>query len=138
VATIIVAGPLMACILIIDDDEAVRSATKIALEVNGLEVVAVADGKAGINAIKDRQFDAVIVDLFMPGMNGLETTKAIRKLSPLVPVIAVSGFMFGGKCPEMPNFQEMAAEAGALSTLYKPFRPKELLQAVQKAIGVTA
>jgi CheY-like chemotaxis protein len=128
----------MACILIIDDDEAVRSATKIALDANGFDVVAVADGKSGVSAIKDRQFDAVIVDLFMPGMDGLETTKAIRKLSPLVPIIAVSDFMFGGKCPEMPNFQEMAAEAGALSTLYKPFRPKELLQAVQKAIGVTA
>jgi FixJ family two-component response regulator len=46
--------------------------------------------------------------------------------------------MFGGSCPEMPLFQEMAQEAGALHTLYKPFRPKDLLQAVHKAIGVTA
>jgi CheY-like chemotaxis protein len=127
----------MACILIIDDDEAVRSATKIALDANGFDVVAVADGKAGINAIKDRQFDAVIIDLFMPGMDGLETTKVIRKLSPRMPIITASGFMFGGKCPEMPNFQDMAAEAGATLALYKPFRPKELLQAVQNAIGLS-
>jgi CheY-like chemotaxis protein len=126
----------MACILIIDDDEAVRSATAIALNANGFDVVAVADGRSAIDAIKDRQFDAVIVDLFMPGMDGLETTKAIRKLSPHMPIIAASGFMFGGSCPEMPNFQAMAAEAGALFTLYKPFRPKELLQAVYKATAV--
>lgn len=128
----------MACILIIDDDEAVRNATKIVLEANGFEVVAVADGKSGISKIKDRRFDLIIVDLFMPGMDGLATTRAIHQLNPLVPIISASGFMFGGSCPEMPNFQAMAAEAGAISTLYKPFRPKELLQAVRNAIGVTA
>jgi CheY-like chemotaxis protein len=128
----------MACILIIDDDEAVRSATKIALDAFGFDVVAVADGKSGVAALKDRQIDVVIVDLFMPGMDGLETTKAIRKLSPHMPIITASGFMVGGKCPEMPLFHEIAEEAGAISTLYKPFRPNELLQAVQKALGVAA
>jgi CheY-like chemotaxis protein len=128
----------MARILLIDDDQAVRIATKIALEANGFEVVAVADGKSGIDAIKDQQFDAVISDLFMPGMDGLATTTAIRKIKPHMPVIAASGFMFGGSCPEMPNFQAMAEEAGAIAVLYKPFRPKELLQAVHKAIGVPA
>jgi CheY-like chemotaxis protein len=128
----------MARILVIDDDHAVRTATKIALEANGFEVVAVADGKSGIDAIKDQQFDAVISDLFMPGMDGLATTTAIRKIKPDMPVIAASGFMFGGSCPEMPNFQAMAEEAGATAVLYKPFRPKDLLQAVQKAIAVPA
>jgi CheY-like chemotaxis protein len=55
-----------------------------------------------------------------------------------VPIITVSGFMFGGSCPEMPNFQAMAAEAGAISAVYKPFRPKELMQAVQNALGEAA
>ena len=128
----------MACILIIDDDEAVRQTTKIVLEANGFDVVAVGDGKSGVGAINEQQFDLVIVDLFMPDMDGLATAKVIHQLSPTTPIIAASGFMFGGSCPEMPNFQTMAAEAGAFSTLYKPFRPKELLQAVQKAIGVTA
>jgi CheY-like chemotaxis protein len=127
----------MARILIIDDDEAVRNATKIALEANGFDVVAVADGKSGILEIQNRNFDAVIVDLFMPGMDGLETTKAIRGLNPHMPIIAASGFMFGGSCPEMPNFQEMAEEAGAISVLYKPFRPKDLLQTVYKALAVS-
>lgn len=86
----------MACILIIDDDEAVRSATEIVLNVNGFDVVAVANAKLGIEAIKERHIDAVIIDLFMPGMDGLEATKAIRKLSSSVPIIAASGFLFGG------------------------------------------
>jgi len=128
----------MASILIIDDDEAVRRTAQIILEANAFEVVAVADGKTGINAVKERSFDVVIVDLFMPGMNGLETTKAVHEADPRVPIITVSGFMFGGSCPEMPNFEAMAVEAGATSAVYKPFRPKELVQAVQKALGVTA
>jgi CheY-like chemotaxis protein len=128
----------MARILIIDDDASVRSATMIALEASGFEVVAVADGKSGIGAVEEQQFDVVIVDLFMPGMDGLATTTAIRKISPHMPIITASGFMFGRACPEMPNFQAMAEEAGATAALYKPFRPKELLQAVQKAIDLAA
>jgi CheY-like chemotaxis protein len=128
----------MVRILIIDDDAAVRSATKIVLDANGFDVVAVADGKSGISAIQEQRFDLVIVDLFMPGMDGLKTTTAIRKISPHMPIITASGFMFGGACPEMPNFQAMAEEAGATAALYKPFRPKELLQAVQKAIELAA
>jgi CheY-like chemotaxis protein len=128
----------MACILIIDDDETVRRTAKIVLDANGFDAVVVADGKSGIKEIEERHFDAAVVDLFMPGMDGLQTTKVIRKLSPELPIIAASGFMFGGSCPEMPNFQEIAEEAGAISTLYKPFRAKDLLEAIQKAIGVVA
>jgi CheY-like chemotaxis protein len=128
----------MTRILIIDDDEAVRSTTKIILDAGGFQTLAVADGKSGIEAVKNAEFDAVIVDLFMPGMNGLDVASAIRKLRPDMPIIAASGFMFGGDCPEMPNFQEIAAEAGATVALYKPFRPKQLLDAVRQAIGIAA
>lgn len=128
----------MTCILIIDDDEAVRGATKILLDANGFDVVAVADGQSGINAIKDRRFDLVIIDLFMPGMSGLDTTKAILKNNPLMPIIVVSGFMFGGSSPDMPGFEAMAIEAGAKSVQYKPFRPKDLLRAIQDVLGVAA
>jgi CheY-like chemotaxis protein len=128
----------MARILIIDDDEGVRRAATILLEANGFDVDSAADGVSGLEIVKSYKFDLVIVDLFMAGMNGLETTKAIRKYSPDMPIIAASGFMFGGACPEMPDFEAMTAEAGAISTLYKPFRPKEFLLAIQNAIGATA
>src|SRR5665213_650687 len=122
-------------ILIIDDDKLVREATRTLLTAGGYEVVAVEDGKAGIAAAKAGQFDLAIVDLFMPGMDGLKVIEAIRQFSPNLPMIVASGFMFGSECPQMPEFERMANEAGALSALYKPFRPKGLLQAVEKAIG---
>ena len=121
-------------ILVIDDDNAVREATAMLLEAEGFEVAAVPDGKSGIEAVKAASFDLVIVDLFMPGFDGLQTTQGIRRLSPCVPVIAASGFMLGDRCPEMPNFDSMATEVGAFSTLYKPFQPAALFQAIGEAL----
>ena len=125
----------MARILIIDDDEAVRRATVIMLEAGGFDVVAVENGPAGVEAVKAWPFDAVIVDIFMPGMDGFATTRAIHQLSPAMPIIAVSGFMFQGRCPTMPDFHPMAIEAGAIATLYKPLQPNELVRALTEAIG---
>jgi CheY-like chemotaxis protein len=128
----------MTRVLIIDDDAAVCTATRIVLEANAFEVVTVADGPAGIRAIEQEAFDVVICDLFMPKMNGLDAIKAIRKIRPGMPVITASGFMFGGYCPEMPAFDAMAAEAGASATLYKPFKPKDLLATIQKTLALAA
>jgi CheY-like chemotaxis protein len=129
----------MARILIVDDDEAVLRATTMVLEANRFEVVAVGSGAAAIAAVKSTAFDAAIVDLFMPGMDGLKTTEALHAIQPSLPVIAASGFMFGGTFggtrPAMPNFGEMATQAGAVATLYKPFRPAGLLNAVRSAIA---
>jgi CheY-like chemotaxis protein len=122
-------------ILIIDDDDAVRKATVIVLEARGFDVVAVENGQSGVEAVKTAPFDAVIVDIFMPGMDGFATTRAIHQHSPSTPIIAVSGFMFRGRCPTLPDFHPMATEAGAVATLYKPLQPNELVQAVTEAIG---
>jgi CheY-like chemotaxis protein len=125
-------------IMIIDDDELVREATQILLRTKGYHVDGAADGKSGIDAVRAGRFDLVIVDLFMPDMDGLKVIEAIRQSHPRIPVIAASGFMFGGECPQMPGFESIAREAGADSTLYKPFRPDDILQAVEKAIGLAA
>jgi CheY-like chemotaxis protein len=123
-------------ILIIDDEKAVREATEILLVANGYEVVTSEDGPTGIDLIKKGGIDLAIVDVFMPGMDGLTTTDAIHRHAPKLPVIAMSGFMLGGPCPTMPYFDEMATEAGAVFALYKPFRPAELIAAIKKAMAL--
>jgi CheY-like chemotaxis protein len=125
----------MTSILVIDDDALVREATQILLRARGYDVSVAPDGKSGIEAMKSGQFDLAIVDLFMPDMDGLQVIKAIRQFEPSMPMIAASGFMFGNACPEMPGFDAMASEAGAVSTLYKPLRPDHVLRAVEKALG---
>jgi two-component system, chemotaxis family, chemotaxis protein CheY len=121
-------------ILVIDDDHLVRAATKAMLTAKGYDVDVAANGPDGVELANKHKFDVVIVDLFMPGMDGLKVIETIRETDVDVPMIAVSGFMFGGECPTMPHFDSMAAEAGAGSTLYKPFRPDALVNAVEKAM----
>jgi CheY-like chemotaxis protein len=73
----------------------------------------------------------IIVDIFMPGMDGLETIRVFKKSAPEVPVIAMSGFMFRDSAKPAPNFLSMATKLGAAYSLAKPFRPKDLLRAVE-------
>jgi CheY-like chemotaxis protein len=72
----------MARILIIDDDSAVRVAIRLLLEREGYEVVDAEDGRAGIAALKASVFDIVICDIFMPGMDGLETIREFHRYNP--------------------------------------------------------
>jgi CheY-like chemotaxis protein len=125
----------MANILIIDDDRLVRESTRILLCSRGHDVVVAADGRSGVDAATAGEFDLAIVDLFMQDMDGFQVMKAIRQVKPGFPMIAASGFMFNGVCPQMPEFETMALEAGASSTLYKPLRPYEVLCAVERAIA---
>jgi CheY-like chemotaxis protein len=128
----------MSRILVIDDDALVRETAKIILSARGHDVTLAEDGKSGIEMARTQRFDVAVVDLFMPGMDGLQVIEAIRRTKPAMPMVAASGFLFEGECPPMPNFDSMAAEAGAMTTLYKPFRPEALLQAIAKAMEAAA
>jgi len=129
----------MSKILLIDDDKLVCEATAILLRAKGYEVAVFQDGKSGIEAVKAGHFDLAIIDLFMPDMDGLKVMRAIRGVDATIPMIAASGFMFGGDpCPPMPGFNDMASDVGAAQTLYKPFRPNEVLRAVERALRAAA
>jgi DNA-binding NtrC family response regulator len=122
-------------ILVVDDDMSVRLATQTLLEQEGYDVVVADCGRGGIEAIAKASFDAVIVDIFMPGMDGLETIKAFNRHSPGVPVIAMSGFLFRDTSMPAPDFLSMSTKLGAAYSLHKPFRPRELLNAIEACLG---
>lgn len=126
----------MARIIIIDDDRIVCEATSILLRANGYEVTVATDGKSGIELARREPVDLAIVDLFMPDMDGLKVVEAIRAMKPDLPIIVASGFMFEQQnVPQMPGFEAMASEAGAVRTLYKPLRPKDVIAAVTEALA---
>jgi CheY-like chemotaxis protein len=118
-------------VLVVDDDKAVRTAIQIILEHNGFAVVVAPDGRSAIQAVENDEFSLIIVDIFMPGMDGLETICTFKRKAPEVPVIAISGFMFRDSAKPAPDFLSMATKLGAAYSLAKPFRPKDLLQAVK-------
>jgi CheY-like chemotaxis protein len=129
-------GGLMPHILVIDDDTSVRIAIRMLLEHEGYSVTLAEDGRSGLEAIETTAaLDLVLIDIFMPGMDGLETIKSLHARVPDLPIVAMSGFMFRGSSAPAPDFLAMATQLGATRSLHKPFRPRELMQAVEGCLG---
>lgn len=124
----------MARILVIDDDDLVLASLRVQLEAYDHAVVTVDCGRDGIAMVGKEAFDVVICDVFMPEMDGLETIRAIHERDPDVPVIVISGFTFRHTSVPTPDFLAMATELGAACSLRKPFRPSELLRAVNTCL----
>ncbi len=122
----------MAHILVIDDDVNVLTTIMVTLKRRGHDVVLAECGHRGVAAIEAFAFDAVIVDIFMPGINGLETVNTIRQCAPRVPIIATSDYVFrGSSASPAPDFFRMALDLGAACCLRKPFRPGEIIKAIE-------
>ena len=121
---------LKARILVIDDDPTVRTALSLALGNAGYETMLAADGKEGMIKHRANEADLIIIDLFMPGQEGIETILALRKQFPGLPILAISGDGLGS-----PGMLAMAKELGAGQILQKPFDTETLLFTVQKSLG---
>jgi CheY-like chemotaxis protein len=128
-------GGTVASILVIDDDRAVLSTVKLLLERAAHTVEAVDNSKAGLRLLESRGFDLLVVDIFMPGMDGFETMRLVHQSRPEMPVIVMSGQQFRSASERGPDFLHMATKLGAISSLQKPFRPPELLAAVAKSLS---
>ena len=120
----------MASILVIDDDRAVLATIKILLERAGHAIEAVDNSRAGLQLLEAQGFDLLIVDIFMPGMDGFETMRLVHGSRPHMPIIVMSGQQFSHSSEQTPDFLHMATRLGAVSSLHKPFRPSELIEAV--------
>ena len=125
----------MASILVIDDDRAVLSTIKILLERAAHTVEAVDNSQAGLRLLETQRFDLLVVDIFMPGIDGFETMRLVHQSQPEMPVIVISGQQFSSASEREPDFLYMATKLGAVSSLQKPFRPHELLAAVAKSLS---
>jgi CheY-like chemotaxis protein len=128
----------LANILIVDDDPAVQATMRIVLERAGHRVVVAGDGRKGLAIFEAGDFDLLILDIFMPGMDGLETMKFIHQRQPLIPILVISGRQISSDASSGPDFLKMATKLGAISSLQKPFRPVELLAAVAGCLEAAA
>jgi DNA-binding NtrC family response regulator len=124
-----------ASILVIDDDRAVLSTVKLLLERAAHTVEAVDNSRAGLRLLDTHRFDLLIVDIFMPGMDGFETMRLVHRPWPEMPVIVISGQQFRSAAERGPDFLVMATKLGAVSSLQKPFKPQELLAVVAKSLS---
>lgn len=116
----------MADILVIDDDADVREIVRRTLEGVGHTVRLAVDGARGLAEFRRATPDLTITDVFMPGVDGLETVMEIMKMKPDSRVLVISG---GGERKNL-AFMESAIEFGAAGSLAKPFSPAQLRDAV--------
>ena len=122
-------------VLVIDDDVAVSTTIKVVLEHDGHVVTTVHNGRDGMKWLGRDRCDLVIVDIFMPGMDGFETIKVICALQPQLPILVMSGFMVHSAAGSAPDFLTMATKLGADQALPKPFTARELRKAVGECLA---
>jgi CheY-like chemotaxis protein len=124
----------VAKILIVDDDSAVQATIRLLLERAGHSVVAASDGRNGLAIFETGEFDLLFLDIFMPGMDGIETMRLVHQQQPLIPIIVISGNPIVADSDKAPDFLTMAIKLGAVSSLQKPFKPAALLAAVANCL----
>ncbi|MBI4746425.1 MAG: sigma-54-dependent Fis family transcriptional regulator [Deltaproteobacteria bacterium] len=78
-------------ILIIDDEESIRASLKGALEDEGFDVITAEDGESGITRTSEELPDLILLDIWMPGIDGIETLNRLKRLYPKLPIIIMSG-----------------------------------------------
>src|SRR6202171_2500894 len=113
-------------VLIADDEESIRHVLCELLNERGYEVRAVADGEEAVRELTSRDYDALVTDVRMPKMNGLDLIRAAQGISPETTIIVMSAYGSHDLAIE-------AMKAGAYDYLGKPFRPDEVLLVLRKA-----
>ncbi len=117
----------MSKILVIDDDEQLRKSFVKLIAEEGYSVKCASSGEAGLNLIQTEVPDLVVLDMRLPGMNGLETFEIIHEMEPKLPVIIMTAY----------GTTETAIEAtkmGAFDYILKPFDVPNMLTVIAQAL----
>jgi len=122
-------------ILVADDDAQIRDGIKLLLEKQGFRVFDAHNGNKAIELCKLARFDLAIVDIYMPGKDGIEFIEELQKTLPEIKVIAISGGKMGHFFSSN-MLLHSAMRKGAFSSLCKPFKMKELLNTVKEILDV--
>jgi CheY-like chemotaxis protein len=130
----------MAHILVVDDDPEIRDFCAVALRDAGHHVVLADNGQSALDIHRIKPQDVVLLDMFMPIKDGLETLTALRQARPAPKIIAVSaGWRVTGRrvanegAPR--DVLDEARALGADVVLRKPFDPDDLVRAVESLLG---
>ena len=114
-------------ILAVDDEKVVLDSLRKMLALGGFSIDTVESGAEALGLIRQRNYDFVFTDLKMPGMDGVEVTKAVRHLRPDIDVVVITGYATIETAVE-------TVKSGAMDYLQKPFTEDELLGFVRTAL----
>jgi len=119
-------------VLLVDDDELVLKTLSRFLKIYGYNVEAAENGEAALTKVEGLNFDLIIADIRMPGIDGIETIRRVREIHqrkgrPQVPEIIITGYMDS-------QAEREAEKLGIADYIYKPFIISELLKTVKDKI----
>ena len=114
-------------ILIVDDDNSMRKALRVTLSGMGFTVVDASRGEEALTLVQVTRLDAVLLDVDIPGMGGLEACRCIRNMAAHLPILMLTAM-------DGEDDQVLAFDAGADDYITKPFRLRELTARLRSAV----
>ena len=114
-------------ILVVDDDSSTRRALRVTLSGMGFSIVEAARGEEALSLCRVTWFDAVLLDVDMPGMGGVEACRCIRQAVPRLPILMLSVM-------DSEDDKVLALDAGADDYITKPFQVRELTARLRSAV----
>ena len=114
-------------VLIVDDERSIRLSLRTILSNFGFAIVEAARGEEALSLIRAAQFDAVLLDINMPGMGGIEVCRLMRKTAPLLPIVMLT-------VQDSEDRKVDALDAGADDYITKPFQLRELTARLRAAV----
>ena len=115
-------------ILIVEDDRDLRESLATALRDEGYHAIAAQDADEAIASVKAHKVNIIFMDICLPGMNGVEVYKAIKKIQPTATTVMMTGFF-------VQDLVNAAISAGAYDIIYKPFTMDDILKVIRKITG---
>jgi len=114
-------------ILVVDDEDIVLESCQAVFELEGFEALLVPSADKALGAMKNNDFDLLLVDVKMPKKDGMYLMQEVKKQRPDIPIIVMSGYY------TTETIQE-AIRMGAATFIAKPFEPDELVKIVRQVI----
>ena len=118
-------------VLVVDDEASIRDLLSKTLALAEYDVDTAADASTALGRVRASEYDLLIADLRMPGMDGLTLIRQVKRIRAELPVIIITGFSTESSAIEAVNL-------GVAGYLRKPFRVPEVLAAAAKALGTPA
>jgi two-component system, OmpR family, KDP operon response regulator KdpE len=114
-------------VLLVDDDSSIRRALRTTLAALGFDIEEARDGEAALALVRSKLFDAVLLDINMPGMGGIETCRELRRLKPTLPILMLT-------VRDGEDDIVRTLDAGADDYITKPFHIRELVARLKAAV----
>jgi len=117
----------MAAILVVDDEPTILNLCQSILHLGGHTVLAARGAEEALRLTRGASIELALLDIIMPGMNGIQLAHRLRSANPAVPIILMTGY-------SLREVQEITGENNPFRIIWKPFKTESLLRMIENAL----